>query len=169
MNTLKIFSILLFSIPCFAICILLAKRILKDRSDGNTMLTNGFIKLVGIFISVSIVLNLVFQKVIYLYDVIEKYFIEFDFIKLFSVGRSNFGFSSEMLKVTTIYMALAFVWIVIIASFARIIAKKFFETNSFNYKIFEGVILLCLSISFYPVLSFILDNFYVILDTPKIN
>lgn len=169
MNTLKIFSILLFSIPSFAICILTAKRVLKDKSDNDILLKNGFIKLCSIFISVSLILNLVFQKVIYLYDVIDKYFLDFDFIKLFTVGNSNFGFSGEMLKVTTIYMALAFVWIVCLSAFSKIIAKKFFEVDTFNYKIFEGVILLCLAIAFYPVLSFILDNFYLILDTPKIN
>lgn len=169
MNTLKIFSILLFSIPCFAVCIILAKRVLKERSDHNDFVTKEFIKLSAIFISVSIILNLVFQKVIYLYDVIDQYFLDFDFIKLFSAGNYNFGFSIEMLKITTIYMALAFVWIVIISSFSKIIAKKFFEADTFNFKLFEGVILLCLSVAFYPVLSFILDNFYLILDTPKIN
>lgn len=169
MNTLKIFSILLFSIPCFAVCIFLAKKILKDKTDNNVMLNNGFIKLCAIFISVSLVLNLVFQKVIYLYDVIDKYFLDFDFIKLFEIGRSNYGFNSEMLKVTTIYMVLAFVWIVIISGFSKIITKKFFEPDTSNYKIFEGVIMLCLTVAFYPVLSFILDNFYLILEMPKIN
>lgn len=169
MNTLKVFSILLFSSICFVGCIIIARKVLKDRKDGNLMLNNEFIKISSVFIAVSIVLNLLFQKVIYLYDLIDKYFIEFDFIKLFNVGKSNYGFSQEMLKVTTIYMALAFVWVFIIALFSKIIAQKFFEKDTFNYKIFEGIILLCLAIAFYPVLSFILDNFYVVLDMPKIN
>lgn len=169
MNTLKVFSILLFSSICFLGCIVIARMVLKDRKDSNVMLNNEFIKISSIFIAVSIVLNLLFQKVIYLYDLIDKYFIDFDFQKLFTIGKSNYGFSPEMLKVTTMYMALAFVWIFAISLFSKIIAQRFFEKDTFNSRIFEGIILICFAIAFYPVLSFVLDNFYVVLDMPKIN
>lgn len=168
MNTLKIFSILIFSILCFVVCIIIARQVLKSKNNEQ-LLNNEIMKISSIFISVSIILNLVFQKVIYLYDVIDNYFLDFDFIKLLRIGNSNYGFSSEMLKVVTIYLTLAFIWVFIVSLFSKIITQRFFDKESFNYKIFEGVILLSLTLSFYPVLSFILDNFYEILKMPKIN
>lgn len=169
MNTLKIFSILLFSIITFSACIFVALQILKNKKDSNVLLNNQFVKFSSIFIAISIIMNLLFQKVIYLYDIIDKYFIEFDFVKVISLGNIHYGFSSEMLKVITIYMAIAIVWVVIITLFSKLLATKFFTKETWNFQIFEGIILLCLSVAFYPVLSFILDNFYIILEMPKIN
>lgn len=168
MNILKILSLLLFAIFCFAICIVIAVKILKKK-DENILLNNQFIKLSSIFIAVSTVLNLVFQKVSYLYDVIGQYSINVDFIKLFPIGKYNYGYSPEMIKVCCIYLAISFVWIFIASLFSKMISKYFFEKSTLNFYLFEGITLICISIAFYPILNFILENFYIVLDQPTIN
>ncbi len=169
MNTLKIFSILLFSFISFAGCIIIARKVLKEKKGEKVMLNNEFIKISAIFIAVSIILNLLFQKVIYLYDLIGKYLSDDDLIKIISIGKFNYGFSKELLKVSSTYMALGFVWIFVISLFSSLIAQKFLDKNTLNYKIFEGIILICFAVAFYSVLSFILDNFYIVLEMPTIN
>lgn len=168
MNILKIFSILLFAIFCFTLCIVIAVKILKNKEE-NVMLNEKFIKLTSIFIAVSIILNLVFQKVSYLYDIIEQYTSNFDFHRLFTIEKNNYGYSEEMVKVSCIYLAIALIWIWISSLFSKIITKRFFADNTTNYQLLEGIILICISIAFYPVLNFILDNFYIILDKPTFN
>ena len=168
MNILKIFSILLFATFCFTLCIVIAVKILKNKEE-NVMLNEKYIKLASIFIAVSIILNLVFQKVSYLYDIIEQYTSNFDFHRLFTIGKNNYGYSEEMVKVSCIYLAIALMWIWISSLFSKIITKRFFADNTTNYQLLEGIILICISIAFYPVLNFILDNFYIILDKPTFN
>lgn len=168
MNILKILSLLIFAVFCFAICIIIAVKMFKQK-DENILLNNQFIKLSSIFIAVSIILNLVFQKVSYLYDIIGHYNIKIDFVKLFKIGNFNYGFSPEMIKVCCIYLAISFIWIWIASLFSKMISKSFFAQTTINYFLFEGIILLCIAIAFYPILSFILDNFYIILDQPTIN
>lgn len=167
MNTLKIISILLFAVICLSISLMITFRILKSKSNDEKYNISKLINSSSIFLAVSIVLNLVFKKISYLYDIIDQY--SFDFHKVVSIGHFNYGFSPEMVKVSSIYLMLAFVWVVIASLFAKTISGRFFNKDTFNFEIFQAVILLSFAIALYPVFDFILDSFYIVLEKPVIN
>lgn len=167
MNTLKIISILLFSVICLSISLMIAFRILKTKSNDEKYNISKLINSSSVFLAVSLALNLVFRKISYLYDMIDQY--SFDFQKVVSIGNFNYGFSPEMVKVSSIYLMLAFVWVVIASLFAKTISARFFNKDTFNFEIFQAVILLSFAIALYPVFDFILDSFYVVLEKPVIN
>lgn len=167
MNTLKIISILLFAVICLSISLMIAFRILKNKSNDEKCNISKLINSSSVFLAVSIALNLVFKKISYLYDIIDQY--SFDFQKIVSIGNFNYGFSPEMVKVSSIYLMLAFVWVVIASLFAKTISARFFNKDTFNFEIFQAVILLSFAIALYPVFDFILDSFYVVLEKPVIN
>lgn len=167
MNTLKIISIFLFAVICLAISLMIAFRILKTKSNDEKYNISKLINSSSVFLAVSIALNLVFKKISYLYDIIDQY--SFDFQKIISIGNFNYGFSPEMVKVSSIYLMLAFVWVIIASLFAKTISARFFNKDTFNFEIFQAVILLSFAIALYPIFDFILDSFYVVLEKPVIN
>lgn len=167
MNTLKIISILIFSVICLSLSLFISFRILKGKQEETTYDITNLIKSSSIFIAIAIMLQLVFQKISYLYDILDQY--NYDFQKVFIIGKSIYGFSPEMIKVSCIYLALAFVWILITSLFAKTISGKFFKKDTLNFEVFQAIILISFAIALHPVFDFILDNFYIVLDKPIIN
>lgn len=167
MNTLKIFSILVFSLFSFIVSMGIILRIIKYKVNSEEKTYSKLLHYSSLFIGVSIILNLVFQKVSYLYDLIDQY--SYSFQKVFSFGKFNYGFSPEMINVSVIYVALCFVWVCFSAFISKITTTHFFSKSSWENQLMQSVIFLSINIAFYPVLSFILDNFYIVLDRPTIN
>lgn len=167
MNTLKILSIMLFAFCAFAVSFGIAKRTLFKNKDENRQPYENLVRMSGIFIAISITMNLLFQKISYLYDVIDQY--GFDFQKIFTGGKAEYGYSPEMLRASCIYMAIGFLWIWFSGRFANVMGSRYSENSPFSKTILSAIIFIALSVAFYPVLDFILDNFYTVLAQPEIN
>ena len=155
MNTLKIFSILVIGIIGFSITVFISYKILSKKNANNS--TDFLIKLASIFISSSVLLNLTFNKISKLYDIIDNS--SFHFIKIITIAKTNYGVSPEMFKMVFLYLGVLFLFIFFFSSLSRIIVKKLIPEN-LNPEIMQGIILLTLTISFYPLIEQILNSFY---------
>lgn len=166
MNTIKIFSILLFALFAFGVSFFIAQKMLLPKRKEELPFER-VIMLSSTFVGISIILNLVFQKINFVYDLIDQY--SFDFQKVFEIKSEQYGYSIEMLKISTIYIAIAFAWLILAILFSKVFAKRFFNDTEWQYHTLKSIIFICLAIAFYPVLSFIIDNFYVVLTNPIIK
>ncbi len=166
MNTEKIFSILLFGIIAFSIALFIARKMLVSKRNDEKPFEH-IVQLSSTFIGTSIILNLVFQKIGYLYDLTNQYGIRF--VKLFTLDGYDYSYNVEMLKVSLFYLAIVYIWTIISIQFSRMFAKNFYKNTEWQYHILKSIIFICLAIAFYPILSFILDNFYVVLENPTIR
>lgn len=155
MNTLKIFSILVIGIIGFSITVFISYKTFSRKNTKNP--TDFLIKLASIFISSSILLNLTFNKISKLYDIIDNS--SFNFIKIITISKTNYGVSPEMFKMVFLYLGVLFLFIFFFSSLSRIIVKKLIPEN-LNPEIMQGIILLTLTISFYPLIEQILNSFY---------
>ena len=102
-------------------------------------------------------LNLTFNKISKLYDIIDNS--SFHFIKIITISKTNYGVSPEMFKMVFLYLGVLFLFIFFFSSLSRIIVKKLIPEN-LNPEIMQGIILLTLTISFYPLIEQILNSFY---------
>ena len=155
MNTLKIFSILVIGIIGFSITVFISYKILSKKNANNS--TDFLIKLASIFISSSVLLNLTYNKISKLYDIIDNS--SFNFIKIITISETNYGVSPEMFKMVFLYLGVLFLFIFFFSSLSRILVKKLIPEN-LNPEIMQGIILLTLTISFYPLIEQILNSFY---------
>ena len=155
MNTLKIFSILVIGIIGFSITVFISYKILSKKNTNNS--TDFLIKLASIFISSSVLLNLTFNKISKLYDIIDNSSLHF--IKIITIPKTNYGVSPEMFKMVFLYLGVLFLFIFFFSSLSRILVKKLIPEN-LNPEIMQGIILLTLTISFYPLIEQILNSFY---------
>lgn len=155
MNTLKIFSILVIGIIGFSITVFISYKTFSRKNTKNP--TDFLIKLASIFIWSSILLNLTFNKISKLYDIIDNS--SFNFIKIITISKTNYGVSPEMFKMVFLYLGVLFLFIFFFSSLSRILVKKMIPEN-LNSEIMQGIILLSLSISFYPLIEQILNSFY---------
>lgn len=155
MNTLKIFSILVIGIIGFSIAVFISYKTLSKKNSKNS--ADFLIKLASIFISSSILLNLTFNKISKLYDIIDNS--SFNFIKIITISKTNYGVSPEMFKMVFLYLGVLFLFIFFFSSLSRILVKKLIP-ESLNSEIMQGIILLTQTISFYPLIEQILNSFY---------
>ena len=107
MNTLKIFSILIIGIIGFSITVFISYKTFSRKNTKNS--TDFLIKLASIFISSSILLNLTFNKISKLYDIIDNS--SFNFIKIITISKTNYGVSPEMFKMVFLYLGALFLFI----------------------------------------------------------
>ena len=155
MNTLKIFSILVIGIIGFSITVFISYKILSKKNTNNS--TDFLIKLASIFISSSVLLNLTFNKISKLYDIIDNS--SFHFIKIITIFKTNYGVSPEMFKMVFLYLGVLFLFVFFFSSLSKILVKRMIPEN-LNPEIMQGIILLTLNISFYPLIEQILNSFY---------
>jgi hypothetical protein len=158
MNTLKIFSILIFGIIGFAIAILISYKTLVKRKPNSIFISGFMLQIASIFISTSILLNLVFGKISKLYDVIDQSYT--DFITIFHLSKTNYGISPEMFKIIFIYIGITIGFIFFFSIISKILSKTLIADNSISTEIISGIILLCLSVAFYPIIDQILNSIY---------
>ena len=96
---------------------------------------------------------LTFNKISKLYDIIDNS--SFNFIKIITIAQTNYGVSPEMFKMVFLYLGVLFLFIFFFSSLSRIIVKKLIPEN-LHPEIMQGIILLTLTISFYPLIEQIL-------------
>lgn len=166
MNTLKILSLSIFALICFYISLRIAIHFMNVKKIENNSY-NKMITLSSVIISVAIANSLVLKKVSYLYDIFSEY--SYDLKVVFRINNFDYGYSPEMTTISCIYLILAFGWVSISIWLARLMVRNYFKKETLAYYVFEAVVLLSFNVAFYPLLDFILENFYVVLNRPLIN
>lgn len=161
---MKIISLITLAILFLLIGIVLIKTSFKKEEKEAHSLFRLSVLIVGL----GIVFNTVNENIIKSYDLISNYFIQNDFIRVFSFGKQEIGYSQELIKLIILNLGIAILWFYINFLVAKLIGSKAFRENP-NKLLITMIIFLSLVLSLNPLLKSILEASYQIINQPFYN